>query len=130
MRCAAGAGVRMLDGRPETDGRVAEIVRSEDGSDAVDGSLLDRGIRRSGTGGAECMAEQCARHKKSTRAQERCAGEPVAHEVAYVWIVAELVPTAGRDTGSAANVSSPKSKLASVCPVMISGVISMRADER
>ena len=48
-----------------------------------------------------CMAEQCARHKKPTRAQERCAGKPVAHEVAYVWIVAELVPTSGRDTGSA-----------------------------
>src|SRR6266566_1302111 len=44
------------------------------------------------------MPSERPRDQESTRAQNGCAGEPVALETPYLWAVEELVPTVGGDS--------------------------------
>src|SRR5260370_36130883 len=106
--CATSTGVRLLDGRPETDGGVVDALRGEVGGDAIDGSVLDCGVRRVAKVRIGGVAGQRQRHQELAGTKERCARMPVVDEAAYVWTVEELVPAARRDSGRADDLAGAR----------------------
>src|SRR5260370_15800146 len=96
--CATSTGVRVLDGGPETDGGVVDPLRGEDGGDAIDGSVLDCGVRRVAKVRIGGVAGQRQRHQELAWTKERCATMPVGAEAAYVSTVEELHPAARRES--------------------------------
>src|ERR1700730_9139653 len=91
----------MYYGGAEGDGRLAEAMPDPDDSDAIDGSLLDRGIRHFGSSRVGSIPGECARDQEFARAQKRRARESVADEAAHLWAVAGLVSAgAGKSQGA------------------------------
>ena len=64
----------------EGDGGLAEAMRDSYCRDAIDRSLLCRGIRHSGTSGFRGVPGECAGNQESAGAQKRRAGEPMVDE--------------------------------------------------
>src|SRR5260370_9161655 len=81
----------MYDVRTEGDGGVAKAVCDSDHSPAIDWSVLDRGLRHSRRSWFRSVSGECPGDEELTRAQKRCAGEPMADEAAHLWPIAELV---------------------------------------
>src|SRR6267378_3128701 len=73
-------------------------VRSEDRGHAVNWSVLDPHLRDSRGARFRGVSGQCAAHEEPAGTQERCAGESVVAEIAHLWAVEQLVPTAGGDS--------------------------------
>src|SRR6516162_4813654 len=90
--------LRMHYGGAEGHGGLAEAMWDPDGSDAINGSLLDRGIRHLGSSRVRGVPGECARDQESARAQKRRAGESMADEAAHLRAVAELVSAAARNS--------------------------------
>ena len=76
---------------------MAEAMRDSDRCDAVNGSVLDRGIRHSRSGGFGSVPGKCAGDEESAGTQKRRAGESMADEAAHLWAVAQFVPAAAGD---------------------------------
>src|SRR5437660_9546069 len=71
------------------------------GFHAINGSLLDRGIRRFGRGWSRSVSGECAGDEESAGAQKRRAGESVADEAAHLWAVAQFVPAVAANSHDA-----------------------------
>lgn len=63
----------------------------QDGGNAVYRSVLDSGLRRTGTIRFRSVAGECARDTESARAKERRAGKSMVAEIAHVWTIEEVV---------------------------------------
>ena len=95
------AGVRQLDRGAAPDGGLAEAARNRRRSNAIDGSVLDSGIRNSGTSRVSGVFNQRAGHQKPTGTQDRCTRMSMAAEAAYLRAAAELVSADGGNSSSA-----------------------------
>src|SRR5436305_557377 len=104
MRFPRGTRIRELDSRFDAHGGVAEILWSEDGSDAVHGGVLDRRVRGFGESGIPGVVDQRPRYEKPAGTKERCTREPVVVKAADVRIVAQFVSPAGGDSAAANGV--------------------------
>src|SRR5207244_2285352 len=93
-----GPALRMHHRRGKGDGRLAEAMRDSHRRPAIDRSVLDRGLRHSGGSGFGSIPGECPGDEEFARAQERCAGKPMAHEAAHLWAVAEFVSAPTRDS--------------------------------
>src|SRR6516225_10129873 len=58
---------------------------------AIDRSVLDSGIRHSGTGGSRSLFGECAGYEEFTGAEDRRAGKSVADEAAYLRLTAQFI---------------------------------------
>jgi len=71
-------------------------MRDSDHRDAIDGHVLDRGIRHSRGGGFRSVPGECPGDEEPAGTQNRRTRESMANEAAHLWAVAKFVPaTAG-----------------------------------
>src|SRR5438132_2424071 len=64
---------------------------------AIDGRLLDCGVRYPGIRGLRSVPGEFPGHEELARAQERRAREPMAHEATHLRPVAQFVPAVPAD---------------------------------
>ena len=79
------------------DGGLAEAMRDSDRSHAIDGRVLDRGLRHSRRSWFRSVPGECAGDEESAGAQKRRAGESMADEAAHLRAVAEFVSAVAGD---------------------------------
>src|SRR6266542_4413018 len=104
--CESGAGIWLLDGSSERDGGMVEVVPDRYGGDAGNRSVLDRAVRRSRTAWHPGGTGERAAHQKCAGVKDRCAGMPVADEVAHLRTDARFVPTTAGHGIPADNLAS------------------------
>src|SRR5215471_513847 len=72
------------------DGRLAEAMRDSRRCLAIDGGVLDRGLRHFGGSGIGSVPSECSGDEEFAGAQESRPRDPMADEAARLWAVAEF----------------------------------------
>src|SRR5580704_18649743 len=91
----------MFHCRSSSIGELVASLRSEVCGLAVYRSVLDPPIRHFGRTRVRGLSGQCTAHQESAGTKERCAGKPVAAEVAYLRVAEQFVSTTLEDSGPA-----------------------------
>src|SRR6266704_1761878 len=65
---------------------------------AVDGGVLDPAVRHFGRTQLRGVSGECTAHQEPAGTQERCAGKPVAAEIAHLRVAEQFLPTNFRDS--------------------------------
>src|SRR5215471_3580922 len=70
---------------------MAQAVWDSDGGHAIHRSVLDPGVRHSGSRRTGGVSGECAGDQESAGQENRRAGKPMADEASYVWTPAEFI---------------------------------------
>src|SRR5580700_1016513 len=71
---------------------MVKVVPDRYGGHASHGRILDRAVRRSRAAWHPGGAGECAAHQKRAGTKNRCAGMPMADEIAYLRTTGRLLP--------------------------------------
>src|SRR6266850_4364634 len=129
-RFTTGAPVRVFCGGPASSGGLVTELWSKNSGYAVDGSVLDPHLRDSRRTWHPSVFSQCTAHEEPAGTQERCAGEPVVAEIAYLWVVEQLVSTAFGDSRASYLLAATGGTRAWSSDVRSTYAESINADER